>query len=204
MSGNLKQLQEIVKAYESEDCIDALATFFRQNNSFETDDEYALLMKECLLYRESLEQLSVVQGCIENELTYEAIEKTDLTIKRLLADISNDINHMGDDDLNMQVFLNNVLLNRLTFSKDSKLLRIENILPGNCFLKLPTGMIIWQKQLQDRHVFQITYDKQNELKLAARTEQRKDSPTVEDTVFGKIRIHIFPGTKSGTMEIELL
>jgi hypothetical protein len=207
MTERLTFLQQIVKAYQQGGCAGRFADFFGQRGSIETEPMFAVFMTECMAYREHLERLGILQAYLSTKEDPKPVDdqlrpSEDAYTAALLSEISREIGHsVQTGPPEIQIYHNTVLLHRIVFSSKTGLYLCKNILPGTYTIKLLTGRVIWERELMSSEVLLTFSTDQTEVKVAAQTTSGESAPTLEDCVMDRIRIRVFAGPDSGSMEI---
>lgn len=94
---------------------------------------------------------------------------------------------------------------RLIVSFDSTEIPIEirDIEPEYYTIRLSTGRILWEGQLWEQHLLWLQTHGDEDLRLAAGTEDQVVRPTIsEPLIGGELRLEVLPGLKSGKIRID--
>lgn len=207
MNEGMHFLNQVQDAYRDKDAAKSLADFFSKAQIYNNDPEFMSFMNESILCRNGMEQLSVIQSLLDQDLIADSMEINgwDLGFMEILCGIYDQIMFSEKNkSLGIQIFCNNTPQHQFDFTETNRYHRCKNIRPGSYLIKLSTGMVVWHKELQEKHVIWNKEQHQKELKLAAHTKPDNIEPVLEEIVMRKIKICVFAGIDAGIMEIRLL
>jgi hypothetical protein len=84
-------------------------------------------------------------------------------------------------------------------------IKLMNIDPGQYTIRLSTGRVLWEDQLQKKHLIWLDAYGDEDLPMAAKTEDDGDAarPTVSDALMGgELTMKVIPSLKSGEIRFD--
>jgi len=80
---------------------------------------------------------------------------------------------------------------------------IESIFPGHYQIRLDTGLVIWERYLNEQELLWASAFPTKTLKMAADTGEPGSEPTCEFSLMdGALMLRVFAGIESGLLEVQ--
>jgi len=149
-------------------------------------------------FRQAWEKISLQQVLLSNELS----DKTRERLKALTDTIDDDDDLQYDDVIELEILSEKTILAKIKLDSNTKRIRVENIPPGQVFVRLASGLVLWQQKLEIPNL--LGNGEYGNLNMAADTCPESSPDQTVMMADGRIVLNIFVTNSNFAVEFELI
>jgi hypothetical protein len=104
----------------------------------------------------------------------------------------------------IEIIKNGSLYTSLAYEPSSTLVSVKGITPGSYAIRLSTGLLLWEGQLQEKELIWTRAFPKEKVKAAAETKAIPRKASLSKPLLnGEFTLEIFPGLESGAIQLSV-